>query len=146
MKTTVSFALFLLIHSLSAQQTNPNCNHLKVEAIQMDNDTANLVKVTLSNNCSTCASGINGCLYRDLRIIKTVFPFDTLASSSCFCKWSPDNNCQKTYGIMSTAPSLPALNSIRVSLATWSCGCDTIPFGFATANCSSNRPFFDASI
>lgn len=126
MKITITFILTLTFSVNVFGQASPSCNDLIVENIQMDDDTVNLVKVTISNSCSTCASGINGCVYSELRIIKTVSPFDTIASSNCFCLWSPDNSNQKTYFINSTVSSLPSLTDIRVSFMN--CGCDTIPY------------------
>ena len=132
MKTSFIFLAFVLGLNLSAQLPNPNCSHLRVNNLQMDNDTANLMKVTLANTCTNCASGINGCVYLQLEVIRTVSPFDTLASSKCWCLWSPSNSSQRTYGIVSKVASLPALNTLRVALIAGACGCDTIPFALVT--------------
>jgi len=121
----------LFAFTLSAQN-NPNCSHLTVDNLQMDNDTANLVKVTLGNSCSNCNSGLNGCVYIELKIIRTVTPFDTIAESNCYCNWSPNNNSQKIYAIHSNVSSLPPNNTLRVSFQAGICGCDTLPFKAST--------------
>jgi Secretion system C-terminal sorting domain len=131
-KIAFSLVSSLLSLMLMAQSPNPNCSNLRVSNIHMDNDTAKLMKVTLSNTCLNCASGINGCTYMQLEVIKTVSPFDTIASSKCWCMWTPNNNSQRIYSIVSTLATLPALNTIRVSLEAWTCGCDTIPFALTT--------------
>lgn len=89
-------------------------------------DTTGKLTITISNSCSNCASGLNGAVYCELDIIKTVPPFDTIASSDCLCLWGPDNNNQKTYLLNSRVADIPSLTDIRVSFAY--CGCDTIPF------------------
>lgn len=132
MKTFLAILLFFYLNTLSAQTANPDCNHLLVTNLQMNNDTANLMKVTIHNTCSSCASGLNGCVYMQLQVIRTVSPFDTLASSNCWCLWTPNNNSSRTYSVNAQVSSLPPLSNIRVSLATWSCGCDTIPFATLT--------------
>lgn len=132
MKARLAVLLFFSLTILSAQPINPDCNHLQVTGLQMDNDTANLMKVTIHNTCSNCASGLNGCVYLQLQVIRTVNPFDTIASSNCWCLWTPNNNSSRTYSLNSQVTSLPPLSNTRVSLATWSCGCDTIPFATIT--------------
>ena len=130
MKTTITFFLTLVFSISLIGQSSPDCSNLKVENIQMDDDTANLMKVTIRNNCSNCASGLNGCVYSELTVIKTVSALDTIASSKCLCLWSPNNNSQRTYLINSTVATLPPLNSIRVSFMN--CGCDAIVFNLST--------------
>ncbi|MBK5284202.1 MAG: hypothetical protein JJE25_02275 [Bacteroidia bacterium] len=125
-KLTVILATILLPAVLLGQFNPPGCNDLTVENIQMDDDTANLMKITISNSCTSCTSGLNGCVYEELRVVKTVSPFDTIAASNCFCLWSPDNSSQRMYSINSTVTSFPPLTDIRVSLM--SCECDIIPF------------------
>lgn len=140
MKNYLAFFFVLLFVSTSSAQNNPNCSHLTVDKLEMDNDTANLVKVTLGNSCSNCSSGLNGCVYLELKVIRTVAPFDTLAESKCFCKLSPDNNAQKIYGISSKVSSLPPINTLRVSFLAGVCGCDTIPFKSATNLVAQSAP------
>jgi hypothetical protein len=122
MKTTITCILTLAFSINVFGLTFPDCNDLTVENIQMDDDTVNLMKVTISNSCSTCAIGV----YCDLRVIKTVSPFDTIAFSDCYCLSSPDNSSQKTYLISSTVSSLPPITDIRVSF--YGLDCDTIPY------------------
>lgn len=128
MKVLLTVLLFFSLTALFSQAVNPNCKHLQVTNLQMDNDTANLMKVTIHNTCSNCASGLNGCVYMQLQVMRTISPFDTLASSNCWCLWTPNNNSSRTYSVNAQVASLPPLSNVRVSLATWSCGCDTIPF------------------
>lgn len=128
MKIAITVILTLLFAVNIMGQNNPDCQYLTVEDIQMDNDTANLMKITISNSCSTCSSGLNGCVYLELSVIKTVSPFDTIASSSCWCLITADNNSQKTYSVTSTVASLPSISDIRVSLYAGECGCDALPF------------------
>ena len=128
MKTAITFFLTFIISVNLSGQTNPDCNYLTIENIVMDNDTTNLMKITISNSCSSCASGISGCVYLELQVIRTVSPFDTIASSSCWCLLSPDNSSQRTYNIYSTISSLPPISDFRVSLYAGGCGCDTIAF------------------
>lgn len=139
MRNNLVRLLFLLLCIDSQAQSAPNCSQLTVESIQLDNDTGNLMKVTISNSCSNCASGFGGCLYYDLKVIRTVAPFDTIAVSSylntplssCYCLQSPDNNAQKTYAIITNVSTLPPLSDIRVSFICGVDGCDTIPYAAA---------------
>jgi hypothetical protein len=151
-KLTIILAFTLLPAVMFGQFNPPGCTDLTVENIQMDNDTANLMKIIISNSCTNCSSGINGCVYLELQVVKTIFPFDTIAASNCWCFLSPDNSSQKIYSINSTITVIPPLNDIRVSLYAGGCGCDTIPFSPAlevspdqipaSVHVSPN-PFFD---
>ncbi len=129
MKQPTLILISILLPTLVAGQIiNPGCNDLTVENIQMDDDTANLMKVTVSNSCSTCTP--NNCVYMEVRVIRTVVPFDTIASSNCYCEFSPPNGGgQRTYSLTATVTSLPPLNEIRFSHPCGSFGgCDTVPF------------------
>src|SRR5687768_13705704 len=117
MKSFRLLSAFLLLSFLWKTQFNPpRCNYLSVPAIMMDNDTANLMKVTIANSCSNCASGLGGCVYMQLKVIRIVSPFDTIAGTTCWCLWSPNNNSQRTYSIPATVSVLPPLSDLRVSL------------------------------
>ncbi|GEM_PF-4317109 len=127
MKKAIIFILSVLFPEfISGQFISPGCSDLKVENIQMDDDTAGLMKITISNSCINCASGLNGCVYEELRVIRNVFPFDTVASSDCLCLSSPENGSQKVYSVIATVTAVPPLSEIRVSLMN--CECDNIPF------------------
>lgn len=124
-----------------SQAPNPDCKTLLVTQLQMDSDTADLMKVTVKNTCSNCAAGINGCVYLEIEVIRTVAPFDTIASSNCFCHFHAPNGGQHTYQLFdSKVTALPPLNQIRVSIPY--CGCDTIPYeaGLISGLSSAARP------
>ena len=125
MKTTMTFLLTLILSVNVSGQNNPGCNDLTIENIIMDDDTANFMKITISNSCPNCLSGLSGPVYMELRVIRIVLPFDTIAASNCWCLQSPNNSSQRIYSIYSTISSLPPISDIRVSLIG---GCDTIPF------------------
>src|SRR5436190_8716433 len=128
MKKLITILLTGLLPSLMLGQViNPHCTELTLENIEMDNDTADLMKVTISNSCSNCT--LNGCIYADVRVIRIVSPFDTVATNGCPCAVSPLNGGQSTYSLTATVTSLPPLSDIRVSFRCSGIdGCDTIPF------------------
>ena len=103
----------------------PDCNDLIVNNIQLD-DANDVVNVTLFNTCSNCASGINGPVYCEMALIHNISPFDTIATSSCFCNMTPDNNSTMTYTMASNATSLPPFNEMTVIFFCGSGNCDTL--------------------
>ena len=110
-----------------SQAPNPDCSSLLVSQVQMDTDTADLIKVTVKNTCANCATGINGCVYLEMRVIRTVAPFDTIAATKCYCHYHAPNGGQRTFLLFdSQVTVLPPLDQIRVSIPN--CGCDTIPY------------------
>jgi hypothetical protein len=129
MKTRTLFLLLAAALSIKtfAQAPNPDCNTLLVSQVQMDTDTADLMKVTIKNTCSNCATGFNGCVYLEMKVIRTVAPFDTIAATNCFCHYHAPNGGQRTYLLFdSQVTTLPPLAQLRVSIPF--CGCDTVPF------------------
>ena len=135
MKRIILISLMMSAKLTFGQIINPHCTELTVENIVMDDDTANLMKVTISNSCTTCT--LNACIYVEVRVIETVFPFDTIASSNCFCGIS-NNGDIITYALVSTVATLPPLSNIRVSFPCGSGGgCDTVPFS-ATLGINTN--------
>lgn len=103
----------------------PDCNDLVVNNIQLD-DVNDVVNVTLLNTCSNCASGINGPVYCEMALIHNISPFDTIATTSCFCNMTPDNNSTMQYTMQSTATSLPPFNEMTVIFFCGSGNCDTL--------------------
>ena len=131
MKPALIFLLSLLAaNHVYGQITTPGCTDLTVQQINLVPLTGQ-VEVTIQNDCDTCGSGILGCVYMELRIIRKVAPFDTIAASDCYCYISPNNNSQSTYAAQSSLTSLPPLHEIRVSLTCTGEGCDSIPFSAA---------------
>jgi hypothetical protein len=130
MKTTFTLILTLLFTVNVSGQTIPDCNYLTVEDIYIDS-TGDLA-ITISNSCSTCASGQNGCVYMELKMIRTVSPFDTIAESNCSCLISPENNSSNTYYVNTAVSVVPPTSDFSVSLTCGSEGCDTIPFSLTS--------------
>lgn len=103
----------------------PDCNDLVVNNIQLD-DANDVVNVTLLNTCSNCASGLDGPVYCEMALIHNISPFDTIATTSCYCNMTPDNNSTMQYTMQSTATSLPPFNEMTVIFFCGSGNCDTL--------------------
>jgi Secretion system C-terminal sorting domain len=130
MKTITTFIIVLLFGLKTMAQAEPSCVDMTVDSIAIAPLTGQM-KVKIKNNCSNCTSGLNGCVYWEMKVIRTVAPFDTIAASNCWCLQSPDNNTSKNYAFLSSIPILPPLNELRVSFLCGIPGCDTIPFNLA---------------
>ena len=106
-------------------QPYPDCNDLTVQDIEIDS-VASTMDVMLFNNCSNCASGINGPVYCEMKVIRKVAPYDTLAESNCFCFVTPDNLSYNTYTLTSYVNTTPPINEIKVIFYCGSGLCDTL--------------------
>jgi len=95
-------------------QSNPVCNDLVVEKLQMANDST--MEVTIRNNCSNCSAAA----YCNIMVIEN--STDTICNT-CFCLFSPYNST--LYYLSSKLPVIPPLSQLRVSMP---CVCDNIPF------------------
>lgn len=129
MKSIIAFLFLVLASSVSYAQ-NPPCSTLAVEQIVID--TGGKLAVTISNNCMTCNYSGMGCVYGELKVIRTVAPFDTLGASNCMClAWRNPNvhGKEQTFRVSTSIASVPAAADMRVLMLY--CGCDTIPFSKA---------------
>jgi hypothetical protein len=108
-------------------QPYPDCDDLIVESISNDTTTGTM-DITIYNSCLSCASGINGPVYCELKLIRSVAPYDTLGEANCFCFFTPENNNYQTYTISSYVNNLPAFNLITVLFSCGSGLCDTLQF------------------
>jgi hypothetical protein len=125
MKKIIFQLIIILFPCFVAGQTSGvDCSHLSIEDIQLVKDT-NLMKLTISNTCTNC--NLDTCsVYLDLHVIKTVSPFDTIASA--FGGRVPANTSQEIWILHTAVTSLPPLNELKVSLVNGACGCAAIPF------------------
>ncbi len=123
---TFLLALFVSVNTFG-QSPYPNCNDLTVEAINID--TAGDLSITIRNTCYSCSLGITGCVYSEMKVVRIVAPFDTIAASNCYClHWEdPDVNGElQTFTLNTDIVSLPPVSDLQVRMT--GCGCDTIPF------------------
>ncbi len=129
MKKTITSLLPILFTLNSIGQSDPSCSDFTVQGITLS-PLISQMNVSVKNNCTNCTSGLNGCVYWEMMVIRTVAPFDTLASSNCFCLQTPNNNSLQSYSFLSTATVLPPFNELRVSFMCGpTVGCDSIPVG-----------------
>jgi hypothetical protein len=129
MKKNLLILVFLIQNFyVFAQLNTPDCTFMKVDAIQMNPTLPNKMDITISNSCLDCISGISGCVYLELEIIQTIAPFAVIASSNCYCNWTPNNNSIKTYTIDTVVNLVPDLNFVKASLMAGGCGCSNLPF------------------
>lgn len=128
MKKTLQFLGIILFYSIfSYGQDYPDCNDLTIESINITGE--GYMDVEVSNSCSDCISGIEGCLYAEMIVVRTVPPYDTVAAADCHCFMSPDNNSSYTYTITTSLTELPPLSDIKVSFGCGAAGfCEDIPF------------------
>lgn len=108
-----------------AGQPHPDCDDLTVENIQIDS-VASTMDVTLFNNCTNCSSGMSGPVYCEMKVIRTIAPYDTLAEANCYCFVTPDNLSYNTYTLTSYVNTLPSINDIKVIFHCGSGLCDTL--------------------
>jgi hypothetical protein len=131
MKTIAALFIASLFSLNTMGQSDPSCVDFVVDSIAITPLTGQM-QVTIKNNCTNCSSGLNGCVYWEMMVIRSVAPFDTLASSSCFCLQTPNNSTSKLYSFLSSVPILPPLNELQVSFKCGPfVGCDTVPFSSA---------------
>jgi hypothetical protein len=130
MKTIAALFIASLFSLNTMGQSDPSCVDFVVDSIAITPLTGQM-QVTIKNNCTNCSSGLNGCVYWEMKVIRTVVPFDTIAATNCWCLQTPNNNTSKNYAFLSSVPVLPPLNELRVSLLCGILGCDTIPFSAA---------------
>jgi hypothetical protein len=112
--------LVALCTASAMSQVNPVCSQLSVEAVEMDNDST--MKVTLHNSCKDCSHAA----YCDLFVIRG--DSDTIASSGCFCLFSPANDSSEVFYIPAFDSAGPSMEGLRISMP---CVCDTFPFSTA---------------
>jgi hypothetical protein len=129
MKAPVVFILVsLLLRCLGARaQNNPNCNHLEVISLSAS-APAQKMYVGVTNRCDDCSSGFNGCVYWEMRAIRMVAPFDTIAASQCYCLQTPNNKASLNY-TLNVLSKVPPLDSLRISFTCGQDGCDTLAYG-----------------
>lgn len=138
MKKTLQFlGIILFCSNLSYGQDYPNCSHLTIESINITGE--GYMDVEVSNSCSDCISGIEGCLYAEMIVVRTVPPYDTVAAADCHCFMSPDNNSSYTYIITTSLTELPPLSDLRISFGCGAAGfCENIPFSENLLDTSKN--------
>lgn len=118
--------LIALLPAFAQAQTNwPDCNTMVVNNVALANDS---LQVTLYNNCTNCNAGMDGPVYCEMLVTRTVAPFDTLGRSNCYCFITPDNQTALTYKIAAETGSLPSFNQMQVVLFCGSGTCEVIPF------------------
>lgn len=124
----LSFSLFTLLSIYTfGQNSYPACDDLIIEAIQIDS-SGNLI-ITNRNTCYDCRYGLDGCLYSEMLVIRSVFPFDTIAASECYCLFWDDPNLKgelQDFSLNMQTSSLPPVSELQVRMI--GCGCDIIPF------------------
>ncbi len=126
MKTFCTLLVAFIFYANAIGQSDPGCSDFTVQSITLS-PLISQMNVNVKNNCTNCTSGLNGCVYWEMMVIRTVAPFDTLASSNCSCLQTPNNNSLKSYSFLSTATVLPPLNELRVSFMCGpTVGCDSI--------------------
>ncbi len=116
-------------------QPYPDCNDLQVESINMSDE----LSITIRNTCYDCSYGLMGCLYSEMKIVRTVAPFDTIAASDCYCLNWEDPNINgdlQTFLLNTNVAFLPPLADLQVQMI--GCGCDTIPLSQALLNITPN--------
>jgi Secretion system C-terminal sorting domain len=129
MKKNLLILVFLIQNFyVFAQLNTPDCTFMKVDAIQMNTTQPNKMDITISNSCLNCFSGVSGCVYLELQVVQTIEPFAVIAASNCNCLWTPNNNSIKSYSIDAAVSEIPNLNTIKVSLVAFECGCSDLPF------------------
>src|SRR5690554_3566959 len=104
---TVCFHSFCLM-----AQSSPDCSQLKVEKISLTD--SGYIAVELSNSCTDCWTGIEGCVYGEMKILNRLDPLDILGASNCYCLMTPPNEGVSTYLIPSSVTALPPLSDIRL--------------------------------
>lgn len=123
-------ALVLLLLAISQSiyaQTYPTCNDLSVDALSID--SAGNLHLTIRNTCYSCSYGGLGCVYNEIKVLKTSQPQSVIAESNCFCWYWADPNTHgefQSFTFPSTMSALPPLSEIEVHVI--GCGCDVIPF------------------
>ncbi len=142
LKFILSILLFIVTIA-SAHAQNPDCNDLTVEDIYID--TSGKIAVTIRNTCYSCDYGGLGCVYNEMKLIRTVAPFDTLAESDCWClSWhDPNTNGElQTYLLETGLTGLPPISDMKVMVT--GCACDNIPFGpaLSTNEIDQNKNHF----
>lgn len=105
MKTLFTYLIALLPVLAQAQTNWPDCNKMVVNNVVLANDS---LHVTLYNNCTDCDAGMDGPVYCEMRVIRTVAPYDTLALSDCYCFFTPDNQSALTFSVKANVQQLPA--------------------------------------
>jgi hypothetical protein len=131
MKTIAALLTSFVLSFNAVSQSDPGCADFTVQSISIA-PLISQMNITIKNNCANCASGLNGCVYWEMIVIRTIAPFDTIASSSCYCFQTPNNNSVKNYSFLTSASVLPPLNELRVSFMCGPLvGCDTVPFSSA---------------
>ena len=115
----------------------PGCNELTVTSVSVSG--SGTMTVNLHNSCANCASGMDGCVYYELKVIRDVAPFDTLGESDCFCHVTPANQSSKTYTIKGYVSNLPPAGQMRVSLFCGTGSCEDIPHAITSTEKNSGN-------
>ena len=137
MKALRFIFLCLIPSSCLQAQSYPGCLDFEVTGLTAS-PQAGKVYVSLANHCGSCSSGLNGCVYWEMRVIRVVPPFDTVAASQCHCLWPPDNNSSRTY-TLNTFKKIPPPDSLRVSFRCGQSGCDTLSQGMVVNLLHANK-------
>lgn len=118
--------VFTTITLFANAQTNwPDCDDMVVNNVVLANDS---FFVTLYNNCTNCDAGIDGPVYCEMRLIRTVAPFDTIGQSDCYCFYTPLNQSAVTFRVKASVQQMPAFSEFQVEMMCSPTGCNIIPF------------------
>jgi len=144
MKTSIfvlSASLFLC-ETISGQSCIPGCDNLVVTSITMSpSNSVWEMNITIENTCDTCCTD-SAAVYLNLAVIRTVFPFDTIADCDCSSFVVPNNNSSFTYSIESFQSNLPARGTYRVQMRGI---CDSIPISDDVGHADCNNIHLGAS-
>jgi len=112
MKKVILILAILLKSFLADAQIYPDCSHFKVEKISVTD--SGYIALELSNSCTNCLSGIDGCVYGEMKIINRFDATDIIAATDCYCLMTPPNEGISTYLIPSSLNALPPVSDMRV--------------------------------
>ncbi len=115
--------LFIFFQSFCLMaQSSPDCFQLKVEKMYLTG--SGYIAVELSNSCTNCWTGIEGCVYGEMKIINRLDNL-VIGESNCYCLMTPPNSGVSIYLIPSSSTVLPPVSDIKLY---FHCGnvCDDI--------------------
>lgn len=112
MKRVITILIVFFQSVYLVAQSSPDCSQLQVENISLTD--SGYIVVELSNSCTDCSTGIEGCVYGEMKIIRRSDPSDIIAASNCYCLMTPPNMGVSTYLIPSSATVLPHISEMRV--------------------------------
>jgi hypothetical protein len=105
----IAFVLFFVKSVLA--QPNLVCSDYRIESISLTD--SGYIAVWMSNSCSDCSSGIDGCLYAEMKIINRADDTDTIGATNCYCLMSPLNGNQRLYLVPVSITALPDISGLR---------------------------------